>query len=105
MFERVSLSLKFERQCVCERERERKRGEGKRESVFSVLRFSHLGCLQLVGSLKFYVSFAEYPLFYRALLKKRPIILRSLLAEATPCHTKSHTTLDSLRILDERERE
>ena len=30
------------------------------------------------------VSFAEYRLFYRALLQKRPIILRSLLIEATP---------------------
>ena len=30
------------------------------------------------------VSFAEYPLFYRALLHKRPVILRSLLIVATP---------------------
>ena len=30
-----------------------------------------------------YVSFAEYCLFYRALLQKRPIILRSLLIVAT----------------------
>jgi len=36
-------------------------------------------CLRLVGSMKFYVSFPEYSLFYRALLQKRPIILRSLL--------------------------
>jgi len=43
-----------------------------------------MGWLPLVGSLKLYVSFAEYPLFYRALLQKRPIILRSLLFEATP---------------------
>jgi len=40
--------------------------------------------LQLVGSFKLQVSFAEYDLFYRALLQKRPIILRSLLIEATP---------------------
>ena len=40
--------------------------------------------LRLVGSLKFQVSFAEYRLFNRALLQKRPIILRSLLLEATP---------------------
>ena len=45
---------------------------------------SHMGWLRLVGSLKLYVSFAEYRLFYRALLQKRPIILRSLLVEATP---------------------
>jgi len=31
------------------------------------------------------VSFAEYRLFYRALLQKRPMILRSLLIVATPC--------------------
>ena len=31
-----------------------------------------------VGSIKLYVSFAEYCLFYRALLQKRPEILRSL---------------------------
>jgi len=30
------------------------------------------------------VSFAEYSLFYRALLQKRPVILRSLLIAATP---------------------
>jgi len=46
-----------------------------------------MGWLRLVGSLKSQVSFAEYRLFYRALLQKRPIILRSLLAEATPYDT------------------
>jgi len=40
--------------------------------------------LRLVGSIKLLVSFAEYILFYRALLSKRPIILRSLLIIATP---------------------
>ena len=43
-----------------------------------------MGWLRLVGSLKLQVSFAEYSLFYRALLQKRPIILRSLLIVATP---------------------
>jgi len=42
------------------------------------------GVAQLVGSLKLYVSIAEYSLFHRALLQKRPIILRSLLIVATP---------------------
>jgi len=42
-----------------------------------------MGWLRLVGSLKVQVSFAEYHLFYRALLQKRPIILRSLIV-ATP---------------------
>jgi len=40
--------------------------------------------LRLVGSLKLYVSFAEHSLFYRALLQKRRILLRSLLIVATP---------------------
>jgi len=43
-----------------------------------------MGWLQLVGSLKLWVSFAEYRLFYRALLQKRPVMLRSLLIVATP---------------------
>jgi len=46
--------------------------------------FKHMGWLQLVGSLKLQVSLAEYCLFNRALLQKRPIILRSLLIVATP---------------------
>jgi len=45
---------------------------------------SGMGWLRFVGSLKIYVFFAEYPLFYRALLQKRPMVLRSLLVEATP---------------------
>ena len=39
--------------------------------------------LRLVSSLKLQVSLAEHSLFYRALLQKRPMILRSLLLEAT----------------------
>ena len=45
-----------------------------------------IGWLRLVGSLKSYVSFAEYRLFYRALLQKRPMILRSLLIVDTTYH-------------------
>jgi len=48
------------------------------------VRTSVFVCLRLVGSLKSYVSFVEYRLFYRALLQKRPITLRSLLIVATP---------------------
>jgi len=33
---------------------------------------------RLVGSLKLHVSFAEYSLFFRAFLQKRPMILRNL---------------------------
>ena len=40
--------------------------------------------LRSLGSIKLSVSFAEYCLFYRALLQKRPIILSILLTEATP---------------------
>jgi len=43
-----------------------------------------MGWLQLVGSIKLQVSFAEYSLFYRALLQKRPIIFSILLTQATP---------------------
>jgi len=55
-----------------------------REIFSSLLRGFHvMGWLQSVGSIKLYVSFAEYSLFYRALLLKRPIIW-SILTEATP---------------------
>jgi len=37
-----------------------------------------------VGSFKLLVSFAEYCLFYGALLQKRPIIVSILLTKATP---------------------
>ena len=40
--------------------------------------------LRSVGSIKLWVSFAYYRLFYRALLQKRPIILSILLTKATP---------------------
>ena len=43
-----------------------------------------MGWLRSVGSIKLQVPFAEYRLFYRSLLLKRPIILRSLLIVATP---------------------
>ena len=43
-----------------------------------------MGLLRLVSSFKIWVSFAEYRLLYRALLQKRPAILRSLLILATP---------------------
>ena len=55
------------------------------------MRSPTMGWLRLVGSLILQVSFAEYSLFYRALLQKRPFVLRSLLIVATPylyTHTK-----------------
>jgi len=56
----------------------------------------HMGCLRLVGSLKLYVSLENIGLFYRALLQKRPIILRSLLAKATPYRTSSSRTMEGI---------
>jgi len=50
---------------------------------------SRVGSPRLAGFFKLYVSFAEYRLFYRALLQKRPIISRCLLLIATPCHFTS----------------
>jgi len=38
------------------------------------LRYEVRGWLRLVGSFKLHASVAEYRLFYRALLQKRPII-------------------------------
>jgi len=57
---------------------------GKKPKGRSIMISSTMGWLQLAGSLKVQVSFAEYRLFYRAPLQKRPIILRSLLIVATP---------------------
>jgi len=54
------------------------------ECVPRQLRKISMGWQRLVGSLKLEVSFAEYRLFYRALLQKRPMILRSLRIVATP---------------------
>ena len=45
--------------------------------------YSSMGWLRLVGFFKIQVFFAEYGLFYRALLQKRPIIWRSPLIVAT----------------------
>ena len=50
--------------------------------VYTLYIHTHVGWLQLVGSSKLYVSFAEYHLFYRALLQQRSTILRSLLIAA-----------------------
>jgi len=43
-----------------------------------------MGWLRLADYFKLCVSFAEYSLFYRALLQKGSLILRSLLIVATP---------------------
>jgi len=51
-----------------------------------------MGWLRWVGSIKWQVSFAEYSLFYRSLLQKRPIILSILLTKATPYQTLGANT-------------
>ena len=49
------------------------------------------GCLRLVGCLKLYVSIAEYRLFYRALLQKRPIIWSCAHSHTIPVTHKCNT--------------
>ena len=58
-------------------------GEGV-EVLGSQLYRVGMGWLRFVGSLKLQVSLENIGLFCRALLQKRPIILRSLLIIATP---------------------
>ena len=61
--------------------------------IYQVWKRIYLGRVRLVGSFKLKVSFAEYRVFYGALLQKRPMILRSLLVAATPCQIwKRHVT-------------
>jgi len=48
--------------------------------------FIYIGWLRLVGSIKLQVSFAEYRLFYWALLSKRPTILSILLIVILSIH-------------------
>jgi len=51
------------------------------------------------SSLKIWVSFAEYSLFYRALVQKRPIFSGSLQIIATPyLIPKSRTRLEELGV-------
>jgi len=56
-----------------------------------------MGCLRSLGSIKSWVSFAEYGLFYRAVLPKRPTILSISLTKATPysCIHESCIHLDN----------
>ena len=51
-----------------------------------------MGWLRLVGSIKLQVSLAEYSLFYRSRLKKRPMIVSILLTQATP-HIQLYITI------------
>jgi len=77
----------YNREKLGERDKTRER-EGHathmNEAFCHVSRTDPMGWLRLVGSLELYVSFAEYRLFYRSLVQKRRIILRSLVVVATP---------------------
>jgi len=55
-----------------------------KKSLRIIHSYAAKGWLRLVGSMKLQVSFAEYSLFCRALLQKRPIVQSILLTEATP---------------------
>ena len=59
------------------------------EKEYGVATIRSMVWLRLVGSLKLQVSLAECSLFNRALLQKRPVILRSLLMVAPPHNTES----------------
>ena len=65
-----------------------------------------IGWLQLVGSIKLQVSFAEYCLCCRALLQKRPVILSILLTKATPYVNRGFThAADAMSLNTPKERE
>ena len=53
------------------------------QQAHMMYRLYRMGWLRSVGSIKLYVSFAEYWLLNRALLQKRPVVLSILLIEAT----------------------
>ena len=58
-----------------------------------------MGFLRLVRSLKLQASFAEDSLFYRAILQKRRIILRSLLIIATPYLLSAYVSKISIKAI------
>ena len=68
----------------CKRALQKRRYSAKGICNLIDVRKTCMGWLRLVGSFKLQISFAEYRLFYRALLQKRPTILSILLIEATP---------------------
>jgi len=57
-----------------------------------------MGWLRSVGSIKLQVSFAEYRLFYRALLQKRPTILSIILTKATPYGVSCESSFGVVRV-------
>ena len=53
-----------------------------------------MGWLRLVGFFKLHVCFAEYSLFYRALLQKRPLLFKELTNRRHPiCKLDIHTCI------------
>ena len=74
-------------------------GKEEKESITTAavcLPAAAMGWLRSVGSIRLQVSLAEYRLFYRALLQKRPIISSILLTKATPyCRCRRHQLMPS----------
>ena len=58
-----------------------------------------MGWLQLVGSIKIYISFAKEPFKIDDILQKRPNILSILLTVATPYHKCEVLRFASARII------
>jgi len=71
---------------ICCSEKEQRKGKTflRRGEKRASLPLIVMEWLRLVGSLKGQVSFAEYRLFHRTLLQKRPINLSIILLVATP---------------------
>jgi len=59
-----------------------------------------IGWLRLVGSLKLQDCISECRVFYRALLQKRPVILRSLLIVATTYSTETDNCAIAIKFVD-----
>jgi len=66
--------------------------------VCESVQYAYMGWLRSVGSIKLKVSFAEYRLFYRALLQKRPVISCILLTESTPGYMAGFECCVSMRM-------
>jgi len=57
-----------------------------------------MGWLRSLGSIKLQVSFAEYLLFYRILLQKRPVILSMLSQMSLYTHNSDHSSYNYFSI-------
>jgi len=89
-FSRINIAITIAMECALSHRCSDSTEVGSLHIKCSCCTFSRItiaitvGWLRLIGSLQLWVSFVAYCLFYRALLQKRPLILRSLLIVATP---------------------